>query len=87
MRTARPTAGMCSWAATAARTAVSTDVKPAAMPSPIVAKISHPRGDRVAQHGEMGLDELGHARALLPLPGRANDVGEQQAHRGAPATA
>ncbi len=40
MRTATPTAGIRSWAATAACTAASTDVKPAAIPSPIVAKIS-----------------------------------------------
>ena len=42
------------------------------------------RVDRRTEHGEVGLDALGHAGRLLPLACRADDVREQQAHRGAP---
>ena len=41
------------------------------------------RADRLAEHLEVGLDASRHAGRLLPLAGGTDDVGEQQAHRGA----
>ena len=62
--------------------AASADVKAAAMPSPIVAKTSPPTSlHRGAQHGEVLLDAVVHLGRLLPLPGRALDVGEQERPR------
>ena len=49
MRTASPTDAIWSWAATAVRTAASMDVNPAAMPSPIVAKIWPPVASTAAR--------------------------------------
>ena len=68
--------------ATAARSAPSTDVNAAAMPSPIVANTSPAAVvHRRPQHGEVPLDPLVHLGRLLPLTGRSLDVGEQERHR------